>query len=59
MIQMTKHGNYSNVATEEWIIDTKKEKDQVTGSIPFGSTLYIIETKETFILDGNNVWQPM
>ena len=59
MIQMIKHGNYSNIATEEWIIDTEDELDQVTGSIPFGSTVYIIETKKAMILGGDNKWHDM
>ena len=47
-----------NYNIEKWIVDSLEEVKKIRCNT-FGSTVYVIDTRETYILSGKGIWKSM
>ena len=58
MISKIRQGTRSLYALEEFVVDDIEEVAKLPRAV-HGSTVYVIHTKEKFMIDGKGVWYPM
>lgn len=57
MIFKFKQGNRFVYDFSKWVVDDVSDISKIP-ACPMGSTVYVIHTKETYMIDSNKVWYP-